>query len=409
MSSESLHEDAGKLGPEVIDQHRAIVSLMEELEAVDWYNQRAKATSNPELRAILEHNRDEEKEHAAMALEWLRRSDPTLSQHLKTFLFTAGPDHRHRGDHGQSRRRRRRRRTKWRRQPRHRQPAISKASGQAGGREMKNHLFRDRAPITEAGWEEIEKEAKRTLRGMLAGRRVVDFRGPLGWDDSDVELGRADPISSPASGPDVQARLRRVQPLVELRIPFEVTRAELDAIDRGARDPDLDSVIAAARQIAIAEDRAIFHGYKAAHITGICEAAASTAVPLGSSHADYPGAVSAALTKLRDEGIEGPFAVVLNEQLYKDLAARTDSGYPILSHVQRLVDGDIVWAAGLDGGLVLSKRGGDFELTVGQDFSIGYLEHNLERVRLYIEESFTFLVLTDQAAVPLTVGGGKKG
>jgi uncharacterized linocin/CFP29 family protein len=274
---------------------------------------------------------------------------------------------------------------------------------------MKNHLFRDRAPITEAGWEEIEKEAKRTLRGMLAGRRVVDFRGPLGWDDSDVELGRADPISSPASGPDVQARLRRVQPLVELRIPFEVTRAELDAIDRGARDPDLDSVIAAARQIAIAEDRAIFHGYKAAHITGICEAAAATAVPLGSSHADYPGAVSAALTKLRDEGIEGPFAVVLNEQLYKDLAARTDSGYPILSHVQRLVDGDIVWAAGLDGGLVLSKRTGDFELTVGQDFSIGYFEHNLERVRLYIEESFTFLVLTDQAAVPLSVGSGKKG
>ena len=91
MSSEALHEDAGKLGPEVIDQHRAIVSLMEELEAVDWYNQRAKATANPELRAILEHNRDEEKEHAAMALEWLRRSDPTLSQHLKTFLFTQGP------------------------------------------------------------------------------------------------------------------------------------------------------------------------------------------------------------------------------------------------------------------------------------------------------------------------------
>ena len=91
MFSEALHEDAGKLGPEVIDQHRAIVSLMEELEAVDWYNQRAKATGNPELRAILEHNRDEEKEHAAMALEWLRRSDPTLSQHLKTFLFSQGP------------------------------------------------------------------------------------------------------------------------------------------------------------------------------------------------------------------------------------------------------------------------------------------------------------------------------
>jgi ferritin-like protein len=90
MSSETLHEDADKLGPEAIDQHRAIVSLMEELEAVDWYNQRAKATGNSDLRAILEHNRDEEKEHAAMVLEWLRRGDPKLSQHLKTYLFTKG-------------------------------------------------------------------------------------------------------------------------------------------------------------------------------------------------------------------------------------------------------------------------------------------------------------------------------
>jgi hypothetical protein len=90
MSSEVLHEDANKLGPEVIDQHRAIVSLMEELEAVDWYNQRAKATSNSDLRAILEHNRDEEKEHAAMVLEWLRRGDPKLNEHLKTYLFTEG-------------------------------------------------------------------------------------------------------------------------------------------------------------------------------------------------------------------------------------------------------------------------------------------------------------------------------
>jgi uncharacterized linocin/CFP29 family protein len=266
-----------------------------------------------------------------------------------------------------------------------------------------NHLFRDRAPITSAGWEEIEKEAKRTLRALLAGRRVVDFKGPMGWGASDVEIGRADPIASPPNGRSVQARLRRIQPLVELRIPFEMSRAELDAIDRGARDPDLDAVTAAAREIAIAEDRSIFHGYAAAQITGICEKRKDVGVPLGTSHADYPGAVSAALMKLRDDGIEGPFAVVLNEQLYRDLASRTDGGYPILSHVQRLVDGEIVWAPGIDGGLVISQRGGDFELTVGQDFSIGYLEHNLERVRLYIEESFTFLILTEQAAVPLSV------
>ena len=91
MSSESLHENPETLGAEVIDTHRAIVSLMEELEAVDWYNQRAKATSDPTLRAILEHNRDEEKEHAAMALEWIRRNDSKFAEHLKTFLFTDGP------------------------------------------------------------------------------------------------------------------------------------------------------------------------------------------------------------------------------------------------------------------------------------------------------------------------------
>jgi uncharacterized protein len=91
MSSETLHETPAALGPEVTDQHRAIVSLMEELEAVDWYNQRAKATANSELRAILEHNRDEEKEHAAMVLEWLRRRDPKLAEHLRTYLFTKEP------------------------------------------------------------------------------------------------------------------------------------------------------------------------------------------------------------------------------------------------------------------------------------------------------------------------------
>ena len=97
MASETLHEDPAALGPEVIDRHRAIVSLMEELEAVDWYDQRAKATANPELRAILEHNRDEEKEHAAMILEWIRRQDPTFDKELKDYLFTTKPiaDHGH--------------------------------------------------------------------------------------------------------------------------------------------------------------------------------------------------------------------------------------------------------------------------------------------------------------------------
>jgi len=91
MSSVGYHEPIEELSAETRDMHRAIVSLMEELEAVDWYNQRADACNDKELKAILEHNRDEEKEHASMVLEWIRRKDPRFSKHLKDYLFTEKP------------------------------------------------------------------------------------------------------------------------------------------------------------------------------------------------------------------------------------------------------------------------------------------------------------------------------
>jgi ferritin-like protein len=91
MSSVGYHEPVNEMSDETRDMHRAIVSLMEELEAVDWYNQRADACKDPQLKGILEHNRDEEKEHAAMVLEWIRRKDPAFSKELKEFLFTDRP------------------------------------------------------------------------------------------------------------------------------------------------------------------------------------------------------------------------------------------------------------------------------------------------------------------------------
>lgn len=91
MASEGLHEAAELLDEETIDRHRAITSLVEELEAVDWYDQRVKATQDSSLAAVLAHNRDEEKEHASMTLEWIRRRDPILDRHLRTYLFTTEP------------------------------------------------------------------------------------------------------------------------------------------------------------------------------------------------------------------------------------------------------------------------------------------------------------------------------
>ncbi|TVR96552.1 MAG: ferritin [Rhodospirillales bacterium] len=101
QSSTTLHEDAAAIGDDTIDRHRAIVSLMEELEAVDWYDQRVRATTNDELRAILAHNRDEEKEHACMVLEWLRRNDPKWHEELSTYLFSSGDiTHLEEGENG---------------------------------------------------------------------------------------------------------------------------------------------------------------------------------------------------------------------------------------------------------------------------------------------------------------------
>ena len=267
-----------------------------------------------------------------------------------------------------------------------------------------NNLFRELAPIAAPAWQEIEKEAKRTLKTMLAARRIVDFVGPQGFATSAVGTGRTVPISAPPNGA-VEAHLRQFQPLVEIRAPFELARSEIEAVDRGAKDPNLDPVIAAARKIAIAEDIAIFHGYPAANIRGICEAQADAVLSLGDDYETYPAVVTNALNKLRDAGVDGPYAVALSERCYTGLTETTKAGYPILEHVRRIVEGPIVWAPGLAGAVVVSLRGGDFELVVGRDFSIGYLDHDAKRVRLYIEESFTFRLLSPQAAVPLAYKG----
>jgi uncharacterized linocin/CFP29 family protein len=264
-----------------------------------------------------------------------------------------------------------------------------------------NNLSRELAPISAPAWKEIDQEAKRTLKTMLAARRIVDFVGPKGYETSAVETGRTATIAAPPKA-TVEAHLRQVQPLIEIRAPFEVARSEIEAINRGAKDPDLDSVIAAARKIAIAEDIAIFHGYPAANIHGICESKTGAALALGDDYESYPTMVSNALNILRDAGVDGPYAMVLSEPCYAGLTETTKAGYPTLEHVQRIVDGPIIWTPGLTGAVVVSLRGGDFELVVGRDFSIGYLAHDAKKVELYIEESFTFRLLSPQAAVPMT-------
>lgn len=267
-------------------------------------------------------------------------------------------------------------------------------------------LRRELAPISASTWGVIDCEAKRVLRLNLAARRLVDFHGPLGWKESSVSLGRAEALrSAPLKG--VEAALRRVQPLVELRARFELSRNELDAVGRGASDPDLSPLVAAAKQIALAEDRCVFHGYGAGQIRGICEASPHPARRIPQSYAELSGVVAEAINALREAGVDGPYGIAVSPRIYAGLMQATQGGYPVLKLVGNLVADRVVWAAAVDGAVVLSLRGGDYRLTVGQDLSIGYSGHDERTVELYLLESFTFQVLAGEAAVALTEAVGE--
>ncbi|MDS1113482.1 family 1 encapsulin nanocompartment shell protein [Gordonia westfalica] len=265
-----------------------------------------------------------------------------------------------------------------------------------------NNLHRELAPISEAAWAEIEEEATRSFKRNVAGRRLVDVKGPMGADTAAVTLGHRSKIDSPADG--IQAFIRRTQSLVELKVPFTVSREAIDDVDRGAQDSDWDPVVEAARQLALAEDRAIFEGYAAASISGIRTEATATPIQLPEDVRDYPEAVSQALTTLRLASVDGPYSVAMSAEVYTQVNETSNHGYPIRQHIQRLLDGDIVWAPAIRGAFVMSTRGGDFELTIGQDVSIGYDSHDADVVNLYFQESFTYLTHTGEAAVALFGG-----
>ena len=172
-----------------------------------------------------------------------------------------------------------------------------------------NNLHRELAPISDAAWAEIEEEASRTLKRHLAARRVVDVQGPKGVELSAVGTGHLQQIQAPGEG--IQAAQRAAKALVELRVPFELSRQAIDDVERGATDSDWSPVKEAARKIAFAEDRSVFNGYAAAGIQGIREGSSNPPIALPSNVKGYSGAVAQAVSQLRLAGVNGPYALVL--------------------------------------------------------------------------------------------------
>src|SRR5580700_6981798 len=153
-----------------------------------------------------------------------------------------------------------------------------------------NNLHRELAPISEAAWADIEEEASRTLKRHLAARRVVDVQGPKGLELSAFGTGHLLKLQAPGDG--VQAAQREAKALVELRVPFELTRQAIDDVERGATDSDWAPLKEAARKIAFAEDRSVFDGYAAAGIQGVRQGISNPGVTLPANVQGYPGAVA---------------------------------------------------------------------------------------------------------------------
>jgi uncharacterized linocin/CFP29 family protein len=267
-----------------------------------------------------------------------------------------------------------------------------------------NHLLRELAPLSETAWAEIEREARRSLEHFLTARRLVEFCGPVGWEQDAVPRGRVVDVSDPAGG-DVRTRRRNPLPLVELRSDFAISCAVLDAIDRGAADADLDVVRDAARQLAFSEDTIVLGAGEGQDSPGLAAASPHPVVPIGDDAREMPRAVARAVRTLRDVAVAGPYAVALGSNTYTEVVETTEmGGYPVLEHLRLIAGGPVVWAPTVDGAIVCSTRGGDARLTIGQDAALGYAAHDENAVHLYIEESLAFEVLTPEAAVRLANG-----
>jgi uncharacterized linocin/CFP29 family protein len=267
-----------------------------------------------------------------------------------------------------------------------------------------NHLRIELSPVLPAASAQIEARAREVLALYFAARKLVDFDGPHGYALGAIPTGRTREIPLV---PGAQVRLRLNQPLMELRVPFELSLPELDNVARGADDVDIEAVANAARTLALLEDQAVFYGVDAAGIEGMVPASAHPPIPLAGDFQLFPAQVSEAIARLELAGVGGPYAIALDANAYAAFLRSTGpgGGYPTLQHIRKLVEGPAVFAPGLKGALVLSLRGGDFKLTVGQDASIGYLSHDSNTVKLFLEETMTFRVLGPEAVVSLPLPG----
>lgn len=258
-----------------------------------------------------------------------------------------------------------------------------------------NILKKAIAPISDKAWEELREQSDRIFKIYLSGRKFVDLDGPNGWEFGAVPTGRlVMPKTHHADG--INYGIREVLPLVEVRKPFELDVWELDNIDRGASDANLEPMEEAAKEIALFEEQTIYQGFREAGIKGLENSATQPAIKVAADLNEFIKAVGSQVADLRRDGVGGPYTLVVSDNKWQNLVSLA-KGYPVTKQLGEILGGNVIVTRHTDKTYLVSQRGGDFELTLGQDLAMGYDGHNTEKVKLYFTESFTFRVLTPDA------------
>lgn len=266
-------------------------------------------------------------------------------------------------------------------------------------------LKRELAPIPMEAWAEIDEQATRSLTAMLSGRRVLDVTGPMGTDFPGVPEGRLNyPKKQPKSG--LKYGIRKVHHIVEVRVPFELDISEMDNVVRGAKDVDLSDLEKAARKIALFEEQVIYHGLPEANISGLKLCVGDECLTIGSQPEELLEGIAQGVTSFTSRSIEGPYSFIVGPKLWSRMSAHVQ-GYPIKMQAETILGGTVLLSPYLSGtyeneAYMITQRGGDLELILGQDLAIGYENSTAAKVKLYFTESFTFRVLEPLAVLNFT-------
>ena len=263
-------------------------------------------------------------------------------------------------------------------------------------------LKRELAPIPAEAWAEIDSQAARSLTALLSARKVVDVSDPMGTNFPGVPEGRLDYPEKQPNG-HLNFGIHKVHHLVEARIPFELDVQEMDNVVRGAKDVDLTHLEEAAREIALFEERVVYHGLAEANIKGLKLCTGADCLTIGNTPEQMLETIADGITNFTAKSVEGPYAFVVGPKLWSLMSAHFQ-GYPVKMQAENILGGPVVLSPYLSGeyedeAYLVSTRGGDLELVLGQDLAIGYEKSTSEKVTLYFTESFTFRILEPAAVI----------